>query len=364
MTQSEIPCIVMRGGTSRGLYFNRADLPSDQDELAELLITALGAGHPLNIDGMGGGNPVTTKVAMLSRSLDDRADIDFFFAQVSVDEKLVDFAPTCGNILAGVGPAAVEMGLIDATDDQTSIRIFGTNTSARVEAIIETPGNENGRKVNYAGDTTIAGVPGSAAPITLNFTDVVGAKTGKLFPTGNAKDFIDGYNVTCIDVATPMVIGLASDFGISGYETSDELDQNSVLFEKVESVRIKAGALMGMGDVSQSVVPRFGLLADPQNDGTIAARYFMPWKTHPSYPVTGSICTAACLLAPETIAQTLAQKQTPQEGNIKIEHPSGIIDAMCNYSIDNNTFTLHSAGSIRTARKLFSGHIFIPQTQA
>ena len=352
----DIPCLLMRGGTSKGPYFNAADLPRDRNELAVLLIAAVGAGHPLNIDGVGGGNAVTTKVAILSKSDDEWADVDYLFAQVAVEQELVDFSPTCGNILAGVGPAALEMGLVPTTGDETSVNIRSVNTQARVEAIVQTP---KGR-VCYEGEASINGVPGTAAPVILNFMNVIGSKTGALFPTGNAIDQIDGQEVTCIDVAMPMVIGRAKDFGITGYESREELDENKALFAHIEKIRLKAGEKMGFGDVRSSVVPKFGLLAAPRDGGAVAARYFMPWSTHPSFAVTGSICTGTCLLAPGTIAQDLAKLPKTNPTPLKIEHPSGAIDVLIDWEIENDQFKMKSAGLLRTARKLLSGHIHVP----
>ena len=356
MSQLDIPCILMRGGTSKGPYFNAANLPSDRDELAKVLIAAVGAGHPFNINGVGGGNAVATKVAMLSPSDDDWADIDYFFAQVAVEQELVDFAPTCGNILAGVGPAALEMDLMPVAGDTTPVRIRSVNTGALVEAIVETPGGA----VNYDGSASINGVPGTAAPVVLNFMNVIGSKTGALFPTGQAKDEIDGIEVTCIDVAMPMVIGRASDFGITGHESREDLDENKALFKQIESVRLKAGEMMGLGDVTKSVVPKFGLLAKPKQGGSITARYFMPWTTHPAYAVTGSICTGSCLLAPGTVADGMVSIGDERPTPIKIEHPSGVIDVVFDWSLEASEFELHKAGLLRTARKLFSGHIHVP----
>ena len=212
MSQTGIPYVFMRGGTSRGPYFRRSDLPEDRDALARTLIAALGSGHALNIDGIGGGDAVTTKVAMLSRSEDDWADIDYFFAQVSVEDRLVDFKPTCGNILAGVGPAAIELGLIPPKGDETEIRIRATNTGARVISRFATPGGQ----LEYQGESAIAGVPGTAAPIQLTFMGVVGAATGAFLPTGNLRDEIDGIEVTCMDVAMPVVMARAADFRPDG----------------------------------------------------------------------------------------------------------------------------------------------------
>ena len=219
MTQTGITFFFMRGGSSRGPYFNRADLPDDRDQLAEILIAAVGSGHPLNIDGIGGGNAVTTKVAMLSKSDDDWADVDYFFAQVSVEDKLVDYKPTCGNILSGVGSAAVEMGLITPKSDVTEIKIRAVNTGARVLARVQTPSGQ----IAYDGDVTIDGVPGTAAPVELNFMDVAGSSTGAFLPTGNLIDIVEGIEVTCMDVAMPLVIARAADFGLTGAESAKEL---------------------------------------------------------------------------------------------------------------------------------------------
>ena len=215
MRQTGIPYLFMRGGTSRGPYFRREDLPADPDELAAVLIAVVGSGHPLNIDGIGGGTAVTTKVAMLSPSDDEWADVDYFFAQVQVEDRLVDYRPTCGNILSGVGPAAIEMGIVEPSDGCTEVRIRAVNTGARVLAGIETPGGE----VRYDGETRIAGVPGTAAPISLRFMDVAGAATGAILPTGRVREKIGGIDVTCMDVAMPLVIARASDLGVSGHES-------------------------------------------------------------------------------------------------------------------------------------------------
>ncbi|WP_116133115.1 4-oxalomesaconate tautomerase [Tropicimonas sp. IMCC34043] len=356
MTQTAIPFHFLRGGTSRGPYFKRADLPEDHETLAKVLLAVIGSGHPLNIDGIGGGAAVTTKVAMLSRSTDPDADVDYFFAQVSVEDRTVDFKPTCGNILSGVGPAALEMGLVEAAGDRTHIRVLSVNTGARIEAVVETPGG----KVRYDGSAAIDGVPGTAAPIYLNFMDVVGSSTGALLPTGSVRDEIDGIEVTCMDVAMPMVIARAADFGLTGHETAAEIDANRDFYARMEPIRIEAGKRMGMGDVSGSVTPKFGLLAEPREGGTIAARYFMPKSCHPTMAVTGSQCLASCVLTPGTVAEGLF---TPPEGVpalVVIEHPSGTIDVTVDYENGADGFQLRSAGLLRTARLLARGEVFVP----
>lgn len=357
MSQTAIPYFFMRGGTSRGPYFRRSDLPEDLDTLAEVLIAAVGAGHALNIDGIGGGAAVTTKVAMLSVSDDEWADIDYFFAQVSVEEKLVDFKPTCGNILSGVGPAAIEMGMIKPKDDQTVIRIRAVNTGAQVVAKVQTPGGE----LTYDGDAEIAGVPGHSAPVQLSFMGVVGSSTGAFLPTGSLRTTVQGIELTCMDVAMPMAIARATDFGLTGYETAEELDANRKFFDRMESIRIEAGQLMGMGDVSQSVTPKFGLFAPSKDGGTIAVRYFMPWKTHPTMAVTGAQCMASCALTPGTVADGLLERATASPAEVILEHASGKIGVLVDFSNEDG-FSLGAAGLVRTARKLADGHIFVPQS--
>lgn len=356
MKQTGIPFLFLRGGTSRGPYFNRKDLPEDRSVLAEVLIAALGAGNPLNIDGIGGGAAVTTKVAMLSKSDRDDSDIDYFFAQVAVNERSVDFKPTCGNILSGVGPAALEMGLMAATGDQTRIRIFSVNTGARIEAVVETPGGQ----VRYDGSAAIDGVPGTAAPVYLNFMDVVGSSCGALLPTGNLRDVIDGVEVTCMDVAMPVVMACAADFGLTGHETAAQLDENRAFYDRMEPIRRAAGQLMGMGDVSNSVTPKFALLAPASDGGTIAARYFMPKNCHPTMAVTGAQCIASCVLTPGTVAEGLSAPAVGSPALVKIEHPSGAIDVTVDYENSTGGFKLISAGLLRTARLLVKGEVFIP----
>ena len=346
----------MRGGTSRGPYFNRADLPEDREQLAQTLIAVVGSGHPLNIDGIGGGNAVTTKVAMLSASDDGWADIDYFFAQVSVETRLVDFKPTCGNILSGVGSAAIEMGLIAATPGVTEVKIRSVNTGARVIARIQTPAGE----LSYEGETSIDGVPGTAAPVELNFMDVAGSSTGSFLPTGQPLDRIEGIDVTCIDVAMPMVIARAADFGLTGQESREELDANRPFFERMETVRLAAAQKMGMGDCSESVTPKFGLLAPLPEEGHILARYFMPWETHPTMAVTGSQAMASCALTPDTVAQGMMSVPQKRPARVTLHHPMGEMVVVVDYDITDGVFSHHSAGLIRTCRKLAQGHVFIP----
>lgn len=356
MTQLAIPFHFMRGGTSRGPYLSRADLPEDRATLAKVLIAMVGSGHPLNIDGIGGGNAVTTKVAMLSRSNEDWADIDYFFAQVSVEDRTVDFKPTCGNILSGVGPAAIEMGLIAPAGAETTVNIRAVNTGARVIATVQTPDGA----VTYDGSAAIDGVPGTAAPVALQFMDTIGGATGAFLPTGNLVDTFDGVDVTCMDVAMPMVIAKASAFGLSGYESTEDLNDNASFFAAMEAVRIQAGEAMGIKDVASSVTPKFGLLAPAKDGGTIATRYFMPWKAHPTMAVTGAQCLASCVLTPGTVADGIAARSNERPATVTLEHASGSIDVLVDYDLTGDGIDLRSAGLVRTARLLAKGEVMIP----
>ncbi|WP_296431900.1 4-oxalomesaconate tautomerase [Yoonia sp.] len=357
MTQTAVPFLFMRGGTSRGPYLNRTDLPEDRETLAQVLIAMVGSGHPLNIDGIGGGNAVTTKVAMLSRSDHPWADIDYFFAQVSVEDQTVDFKPTCGNILSGVGPAAIELGLIAASGGETTVKIHAVNTGARVIAKVQTSADG----VVYDGDASIDGVPGTAAPVALQFMDTIGGATGAFLPTGNLIDTFNGIDVTCMDVAMPMVIARAESFGLTGYESAEALNDNTDFFSKMENVRVQAGAAMGIKDVASSVTPKFGLLAPARDGGTVTTRYFMPWKTHPTMAVTGAQCLASCVLTPNTVAQGLANRSNERPEKIILEHASGQIEVLVDYDLTVDGIDLRSAGLVRTARLLARGEVMIPR---
>lgn len=358
MTQTAIPFFFMRGGTSRGPYFNRADLPEDRESLAKVLVAAVGSGHPLNIDGIGGGNAVTTKVAMLSKSKMDWADIDYFFAQVSVEDGTVDFVPTCGNILCGVGPAAIEMGLIEVTGAETEVKIHAVNSGARVISTVRT----SAEGVQYEGDAMIDGVPGTAAPIRMQFMDTIGGATGAFLPTGNLRDKFDGIEVTCMDVAMPMVIARAESFGLTGYETREDLDANAEFFARMEAVRIKAGEAMGLTNVAKSVTPKFGLLSPPKQGGSVNTRYFMPWKTHPTMAVTGSQCFASCILTPGTVAEGLMPTPNERPATVTLEHPMGMMDVVVDFTLEGGQIDIHSAGMVRTARLLAKGEVMVPRS--
>ena len=355
MTQRAIPCLYMRGGTSRGPYFLAEDLPSDVESRDRVLLAAMGSPDVRQIDGIGGAATLTSKVAIVSKSAQDDADVDYLFAQVSIDRAFVDTAPSCGNMLSGVGPFAIERGLVRASSGETCVRIYNVNTQSRIEAIIQTP---DGR-VEYEGSQTIDGVPGSAAPILLKFSDIVGSKTGALFPTGSTREDIDGLNVTCIDVAMPMVLFSAAELGLTGYETS-EIMEDEALLTRIEAARREAGRRMGLGDVSELVIPKVGLIAPPRSGGVISSRYLTPLRLHAAHAVTGAICVGTAAMLEPTIAASLADHAAADDGVVRIEHPSGSLDVTLAIAGTPEQPTVESAGIVRTARKILDGSVFVP----
>ena len=258
-----LPCVLMRGGTSRGPFFVGSDLPADITARDAVLLSAMGAGHELQIDGLGGGNPLTSKVAIVSKSTRPGIDVDYLFAQVKVGERAVDTSPNCGNMLSGVAPFAIEKGLVAARHGLTSVRIYNINTGKVIDSTVMTP---DGR-VTYDGDCRIDGVPGAAAPIELTFLDAAGAKTGRLLPTGKPLDRICGVDVSCVDAATPLVIMRAGEFGKTASETPAELDADRAFMARINEIRILAGALMGLGDVTNLVIPKPVIIGAARHGG-------------------------------------------------------------------------------------------------
>jgi len=354
--QTRIPCVIMRGGTSRGPFFKLADLPADVPTRDAVLLSVMGSPHEIQVDGIGGSHSVTSKVAMISKSKRADADVDYLFAQVQIHESFVDTKPTCGNMLVAVGPFAIESGLVAPRDGETPVRIYSVNTDSVVEAIVQTPG----RQVTYEGEASIDGVAGTAAPVGINFTEAIGAVTGKMLPTGRPRDVIDGVEASCVDIAMPIVMMRAADMGKTGHETAAELDGDRALMERMETIRRKAGALMGMGDVSKNVVPKLALLAKPRNGGTISSRYFVPETCHKSHPVTGTVCIASACAIPGTIAAEIAPLPAAPQGMVKIEHPSGVILIDLDAELGNGKQDLRRAALVRTARRIFEGNVCVP----
>lgn len=357
-SQTRIPCVLMRGGTSKGPYFLTSDLPDDVPTRDKVLLAAMGSPDKRQIDGIGGADTLTSKVAMISKSKRPDADVDYLFAQVSIEKAFVDTSPNCGNIISGVGPFAIEQGLVKAQDGETTVRIFNVNTNAIVHAAIKTPGGV----VTYDGDTAIDGAPGTAAPISLNFVSAVGSKTGKLLPTGRPKDIVDGIEVSCVDVAMPMVVARAEAFGKTGYETKAELDADRAMLARMEAVRQKASHLMGMGDATGKVVPKFCLIAKPRDGGAITSRYFVPHNCHATHAVTGGLCLAATCVVPGTVAEGIAVLPPGPRRTIVIEHPSGKLGTEFEFHGTAEKPDIRRAAFIRTARRLFEGHILVPKS--
>ncbi|PTE22029.1 4-oxalomesaconate tautomerase [Cereibacter changlensis JA139] len=354
--QHGIPVIIMRGGTSKGPYFRTGDLPADEAARDRVLLAVMGSPDVRQIDGIGGADTLTSKVAMVQPSAREGVDVDYLFAQVSVTEAVVDTSPSCGNILSGVGPFAIERGMVPVTGDETRVVIFNVNTNTRIEALVQT----DGETVDYDGDTAIAGVPGTAACVRLNFMDIVGSKTSGLLPSGHLQEEIDGVAVTLIDVAVPMMILRAADLGKTGYETPAELDADRDFFAKLEAMRLEAGRRMGLGDVTGKVLPKVAILAAPKQGGHIAARYFVPHKAHAAFAVTGALCVSTVAVLEGSVSDGLALRPEGEDREILIEHPSGMIDVALRTSGRGKDLQVVSAGAIRTARKLVTGEVYVP----
>ncbi|HDG8092077.1 TPA: 4-oxalomesaconate tautomerase [Klebsiella oxytoca] len=351
MAQRRIPCLLMRGGTSKAACFLADDLPAQPASRDAVLLAAMGSPDARQIDGIGGADPLTSKVAIIRRSARPDADVDYLFAQVNVERAVVDYGQNCGNILAAVGPFAIERGLVDCVPPLTRVRIYMENTGQL--AVAEVPCSNEG--VEYAGDTRIDGVPGTASKIVLNFLDVAGSSCGALLPTGQPRDRFDGVDVTCIDNGMPVVLVRASDLGRTGYETREQLDADDELKQRLESIRLQAGLRMNLGDVSQRTVPKMTLIARPRAGGAISSRTFIPHRCHASIGVFGAVSVASACLIPGSVAQELASLERAPE--LSVEHPTGEFSVALRLS-DNDQ--LAGCGLLRTARQLFAGDVCIP----
>lgn len=354
MSQTRIPCLLMRGGTSKGSYFLADDLPSDPQVRDAVLLAAMGSPDARQIDGVGGADSLTSKVAIIRRSSRAGVDVDYLFAQVVVDEPRVDFGQNCGNILAGVGPFALERGLVKPQGDITRVRIFMENTGQTATAVLQTPGGE----LRYDGAARIDGVPGTAAPIIVEFDDIAGSSCGALLPSGRPLDVLDGVEVTLIDNGMPVVLLRAADLGRTGYESRQQLDADSELKARLESIRLQAGPLMNLGDVRERTVPKMTLIAAPQAGGAISSRSFIPHKCHASIGVFGAVSVASACLLPGSIAAGLAQVAEGSDVRLSVEHPTG--EFTVQLKLDNGA--LAGCGLLRTARLLFDGVVCVPRS--
>lgn len=345
-----VSCMWMRGGTSKGAYFLAADLPQDQQERDALLLRLMGSPDPRQIDGIGGADPLTSKVAIVKPSQKEGIDVDYLFLQVFVDKPVVSDAQNCGNILAGVGPFAIERGLVAAAEDQTSVVIYMENTGQTATEWVSTPGGQ----VTYSGDASIDGVPGHSSAIPVSFKDTAGSTCGSLLPTGKSKDIIDGIEVTCIDNGMPVVVLAAEDLGIKGNESREELDQNEALKSRLESIRLQAGPMMNLGDVTYKSVPKMSLVSEAEQ-GVISTRTFIPHRCHASIGVLGAVSVATACLLPDTPAAKIANVPGGKHKVMSVEHPIGEMTVILD--IDDKGDVCNSA-ILRTARKLFDGYVF------
>ncbi|HSV51280.1 MAG TPA: 4-oxalomesaconate tautomerase [Burkholderiaceae bacterium] len=352
--KTRIPCVLMRAGTSRGPFFLREWLPDGDEARDQALIGAIGASDPLQLDGLGGGSTLNSKVAIVSRSSQPDCDLDYLFAQVGVGQRSVDVRPNCGNMLSGVVPFAIEQGLLAAGAETTTARVFNVNTSTRIEVTVRTPGGQ----ITYDGDAAIDGVAGTAAPVLLNFLDAWGAVTGKLFPTGRRIDVVNGIQMTCIDAAMPLMIVRAQDLGVTGREKPVALDANQALLDRLEALRLHAGEMMGLGDVRNSVIPKPVLVSEGDDPLSISSRYFTPRKCHSSHAVTGAIGVATAFALPGTVASGTGFG--PGRHPLAVLHPAGRIEIEVEIEGAGQEAQVTRASLVRTVRKIMQGELHLP----
>lgn len=353
MKYSKIPYMQIRGGSSKGIYFNKKDLPNNTQHRNEILLSIVGR-DARQIDGLGGANPLTSKVAIISLSKKEGCDIDFFFVQVVVGENRVDSSPNCGNILAGIASFAIESKLIIPKKDETKIMINMLNSNNICELVVQTPNQQ----ITYEGDTKIDGVEGTSSPIVCNYIDVEGSVCGSLFPTGHKKEIINGIELTCIDNGMPVVLIDAKQFGKTGYETCEELSNDSVFRKQLEDIRLKVGPLMNLGDVTKSVVPKMTLVSKASKGGTINTRTFIPHVCHAAIGVLGAVSVASACLFDECITSNIANNKVSLKNNLSVEHPSGEFSVELSCEKNNNEFKIKKAGLLRTARLISKGEAY------
>ena len=357
MTQTAIPCTVMRGGTSKGLYFRKDDLPADTALRDAVLLAAMGSPDPRQIDGMGGAHPLTSKIAVVGPSTHPDADIDYLFLQAVVDEARIDAGQNCGNLLAGIGPFAIEEGLFPAQEGVTQVRIHMLNTKSIAVAAVQTPGG----KVRYDGEARIDGVPGTAAPIPIDFLDVAGSSCGALLPTGQARDVVNGVEVTCIDNGMPVVVMRAADFGKGGYETPEELEADAELKARVEAIRLAVGPRMNLGDVAKKTVPKMCLVAPAQHGGTICTRNFIPHRVHEAIGVFGAVSVATACVTPGSVAAEVAGiADVEAVKELEVEHPTGFFTVAMDVRVEGGQVRVERSALLRTARRLMRGEVYVP----
>jgi 4-oxalomesaconate tautomerase len=347
--------VYMRGGTSKGPFFDKRDLPKNRKERDAILLKVMGSPDPNQIDGLGAAVTVTSKVVMAEPSKRPNIDVDYLFAQVSIDSPIVDTLPPCGNMMAGVGPFAIEKGWVKATIPETRVRIFNINTSSFIEEIVQTPKGV----VEYNGNAQIDGVPGTASPIIMNLSDQVGGKTGKQLPTGKLKEVINGVEVSILDAGTLMVLLKAKDIGLTGNENKEFFENNKELMQKLEAIRLEAGVRAGMGDVKDSVLPKIGILSSPTDaKNNIRSLYLTPKTLHPSHAVTGAICVGTALKLKGTVAAEVGKENNQLREFVIIEHIAGVIEVNIEMKNTESGLVLDKAGTLRTVRKIMEGFVY------
>ncbi len=358
--QKAIPYMQIRGGSSKGLYFNAKDLPSNTEEKDRVLISAMcgrGPSDERQIDGLGGADPLTSKVGIISLSTRDDADLEYEFVQVLLGEDKTDRTQNCGNILAGVLPFALETGMLPIQGEITEYRIFMKNSASLCRVRVRTPHGS----ITYAGTTSIDGVPGTSAAIDCLYEGITGSTCGALFPTGNKMDIIGDVPVTCLDNGMPVVLIRAKDLEKSGYESPSELSDDLILKEKLEKIRLIAGKMMNLGDVSSKVVPKMTLIAPPRNRGLISTRSFIPHRVHATVGVLAAVTIATGCLVPGTVAYSIATIPEEDGNSYLVEHPVGNISVSLELENDTELPVVKSAGVIRTARALSRGELLLPE---
>ncbi len=347
--------MLMRGGTSKGAFFVVDDLPVDIAERDALLLGIMGSPDIRQIDGVGGATPLTSKVAIVGPSDRDDADIDYLFLQVGVDRAEVSDRQNCGNLLAATGQFAVERGLIGITSGETAtVRVYMVNTRSIATTTFPTADG----LPTYTGDTAIDGVPGTAAPVRIDFDDIAGGSCGALLPSGNSVDTIDGVEVTMIDHGMPVVVMRAADLGITGTESPTDLDADTELRSRLESIRLQAGPIMHLGDVTDTTVPKLTMVSPPSAGGDISTRTFIPHRCHEAIGVFGAVSVATAALLPETPAATVARPEAGTGGTLVCEHPSGSFTVAIDIDTSGGAHDIRRAGIIRTARKIMDGTAF------
>ncbi|MEU0842411.1 4-oxalomesaconate tautomerase [Streptomyces sp. NPDC005962] len=363
-SQVAVPCWFMRGGTSRGPFFRAGDMPSDRTARDAVLLAAMGSPDPRQLDGLGGATPLTSKAGIVGPSSRADTDLEFQFAQLQPDSDIVDTTPNCGNMLAAVVPFAIESGLLVPESDTTTARVLTLTTGLVAEITVRTPEGESGRYVDYAGDTHIDGVRGTAAPITINFLDTAGSVCSALLPTGHTRDRVEvagigPIEVTCIDNGQPLVIVDASDLNRTGHESVAALNIDKELRDQVEALRLICGELMGLGDVTAKNYPKMTLVSPPARGGTINTRSFIPHVCHESIGVLAAVTAATACVLDGTVAHEMATVADGSDVTVSVEHPAGEFTVALGLSPTGAPHVTKSA-LVRTARLIMAGDVLVP----